>query len=126
MRPVGIRFSCRPSSTGTSSTCSSSHCADVGRDPGEIRKQLVVRAALGDTEREAEECLRERAAVLGGDLDAMRREWIVGTPEQCVERLGPYVAELGVVDLILFARPPADLQTLGLLAREVAPALRGL
>jgi F420-dependent oxidoreductase-like protein len=102
------------------------HCADVGRDPAEIRKQLVFRAALGGSEREAEEVLRERAAMMGGDYDAMRRDWIVGTSELCVERLRPYVTELGVDDLVLFARPPADLVTMGLIAREVAPALRSL
>lgn len=102
------------------------HCADVGRDSGEIRKQLVFRAALGESEAEADDALRERADVLGGDLEAMRKDWIVATPEQCVERLGPYVTELGVSDLILFARPPADLRTMGLLAREIGPALRAL
>ena len=102
------------------------HCADVRRDPREIRKQLVFRAALGESEREADDRLRERAAVIGGDPEAMRRDWIVGTPELCVEHLRLYVTELGVADLILFARPPADVGTMGLIAREVAPALRAL
>ena len=102
------------------------HCADVGRDPGEIRKQLVFRAALGESVREAEDRLRERAALIRGNFEEMRGSWIVGTPELCVERLRPYVTELGVDDLILFARPPADRATFELLARDVAPALRGL
>ena len=94
--------------------------------PGEIRKQIVIRAALGDSEGEADDALRERAEVLRGELEAMRRDWIVATPEQCVERLAPYVTDFGVSDLILFARPPADLPTMGSLAREVGPALRAL
>ena len=102
------------------------HCADVGRDPGEIRKQLVFRAALGESEAEADERLRERASVLRLDVDAMRETWIAGTPEQCVERLRPYAMELGVGDFVLFARPPADRGTFELLARDVAPALRDL
>ena len=84
------------------------------------------RAALGESEAEADDALRERVDVLRGDLEAMRRDWIVATPEQCVERLAPYVTELGVSDLILFARPPADLRTMGLIAPEVGPALRAL
>jgi F420-dependent oxidoreductase-like protein len=85
------------------------HCADVGRDPGEIRKQVAIRAVLGATEAEA----RERA----------REGMFVGTPSELVERMRAHV-EMGVGDFLLLARPPADERTIELFAREVAPALR--
>src|SRR4051812_45987299 len=71
------------------------HCADVGRDPAEIRKQIVIRA----------------------DLAAGQ------TSEQLVEALLPYKA-LGVADFLVSARPPADFPTIGRFAREIAPAVR--
>jgi len=101
------------------------HCADVGRDPAEIRKQLVFRAILGESEREADERARERAELLNTDLDRIRAEYVVATPEACAEQLGPYVTELGVRDVLVFARPPAaDVRTMELVVTGVAPALR--
>jgi F420-dependent oxidoreductase-like protein len=99
------------------------HCADVGRDSAEIRKQLVLPMILADDEAQAEERLRERAARLGVDADELRKGLLVATSGQAVERLLPY-AELGVRDFLLMSRPPGDPQTMELLARELAPALR--
>jgi F420-dependent oxidoreductase-like protein len=80
------------------------HCDDVGRDPAEIRKQVVVRAVLGDG----------RPAPEGA---------FAGTSEQLAEALHPYL-ELGVQDFLMLARPPADVESIERFAREVAPALR--
>jgi len=99
------------------------HCADVGRDPAEIRKQLVFPLLLARTEAEAEERLRERAAGLGVDAEELRSQLLVATPEQCVEQLLPYV-ELGVRDVLMMARPPGDRRTMALLAEAVSPELR--
>jgi F420-dependent oxidoreductase-like protein len=104
------------------------HCADVGRDPSEIRKQVVLRAILDDTEAGAQERLREaadRAGVSPEDLTGGMAGvgMVVGTPEQCAERLRAH-RDLGVGDFLLSARPPADVRTIELFAREVAPALR--
>ncbi|WP_028060002.1 TIGR03560 family F420-dependent LLM class oxidoreductase [Candidatus Solirubrobacter pratensis] len=90
------------------------HCGDVGRDPAEIRKQIVMVAVLGATEAEAHARARDE-----GPNDSR----VIGTPEQCVELLRPY-RELGVGDFLVLARPPLDERTITLFAREVAPALR--
>jgi F420-dependent oxidoreductase-like protein len=97
------------------------HCAEVGRDPADIRKSLAFRAVLDDDERAA----RERAAELYGDPlpDRLQKMMIVGTPEQCVERLGAY-ADLGVGDFLLSQLAPVDPHTVELVARLVAPALK--
>ena len=91
------------------------HCAQVGRDPMEIRRQIVVRTVLGETEADA----RERAEERGVPLDGM----VIGTPEQLVERLLPY-RELGVGDFLMQGRPPLDRTTVELYAAQVGPALR--
>jgi F420-dependent oxidoreductase-like protein len=71
------------------------HCEAVGRDPGTIRKQVVARGPL----ETSSQC------------------------EELAERLLPH-KEMGVEDFLISARPPADLQTIELFAREVAPAVR--
>ena len=91
------------------------HCADVGRDPNEIRKQIVIRTVLGDTTQEAE--LRAR------DLGINPEGMIIGTPEELVRKLTAH-KQMGVSDFLILARPPADSRTLELFAREVGPALR--
>src|SRR3954471_17499948 len=97
------------------------HCADVGRDPATVRKSITFRALLDDDERAA----RDRARELYGDPmpERLQQMMIVGTPEQCVERLRPY-AELGVGDFLMGALAPADWPTIEAVASSVAPALR--
>jgi alkanesulfonate monooxygenase SsuD/methylene tetrahydromethanopterin reductase-like flavin-dependent oxidoreductase (luciferase family) len=97
------------------------HCADVGRDPADVRKSLTFRAVLDEDEQEA----WDRARELHGDPppERLRQMMIVGTPEQCVEKLGAY-ADLGVGDFLLGALAPIDRRTIELVAESVAPALK--
>jgi F420-dependent oxidoreductase-like protein len=99
------------------------HCADVGRDPGDIRKQVVLRAILGDTEAEARERLAHTADRAGVAPEQLAEGMIVGTAEHCVTQLAGH-RDMGVGDFLLSARPPADRRTIELFAREVAPAMR--
>jgi F420-dependent oxidoreductase-like protein len=97
------------------------HCADVGRDPGDVRKSVTFRAVLAEDEAGAQERTRE---IFGGEPpDHFKQMTVIGTPEQCVERLREY-ADLGVGDFLLGALPPADWQTIELVAESVAPALK--
>ena len=97
------------------------HCSDVGRDPADVRKSLTFRAVLDEDEQEA----HERARELYGDPlpERLQKMMIVGTPEQCVGRLGEY-AHLGVGDFLLGALPPIDRRTIELVADTVAPAVK--
>jgi alkanesulfonate monooxygenase len=95
------------------------HCRDTGRDPADIRKSLVLGAVIGETEAEVQEAVHRA----GGDAEALRRSAVVGTPEQCAEQVLAYV-RAGVGDFILRARPPADVRTLELFSKKVAPIVR--
>jgi F420-dependent oxidoreductase-like protein len=97
----------------------SRHCEDVGRDPAEIRKSLTIRAILAEDEA----ALRARRRELAPRLPIDESGFLFLTPEQCVERLLPF-RELGARDFLLAAYTPYDWQSLELVMREVAPALR--
>jgi F420-dependent oxidoreductase-like protein len=99
------------------------HCADVGRDPADIRKQVVLRAILDDTEAAAQDRARERAEQAGVPVEQLVDGMIVGTPEQCAAVLEKH-RRLGVSDFLLLARPPADERTIERFAAAVAPAMR--
>jgi F420-dependent oxidoreductase-like protein len=97
------------------------HCADVGREPADVRKSLTFRAVLDDNEQAAQERLLE---IWGGPPpERMRNMTIVGTVEQCIEGLRPY-ADLGVGDFLLGSMPPIDWQSIELVANTVAPAIK--
>ena len=96
------------------------HCRDVGRDPADIRKSLVIQALVGETEAEVKESLEGA----GGER-VRQRGGIVGTSEQCIEQLLPYL-KAGVGDFIMGARVPADMRSLELVATKIAPEMRAM
>ena len=73
------------------------HCADVGRDFGEITRSANYNVVIGETETDVEDRLQwmaehfRRAGVperiLEGQLASMRTQPAVGTIEQVIERL---------------------------------------
>jgi alkanesulfonate monooxygenase SsuD/methylene tetrahydromethanopterin reductase-like flavin-dependent oxidoreductase (luciferase family) len=89
------------------------HCADVGRDPNEIRKSIHIKPVVGSTDAEVEE--------LAAKSEGRHRSQ--GTPEQIAETLLEYCA-LGVGDFVFMFDHPGDYRTLELIATEVAPRLR--
>ena len=97
----------------------SQHCADVGRDPADIRKSITLRAALAEDEAGVAERRKELEAA-----GPSRFSWFVGTPDELVEALKPWAELGGSPDFLLGASAPYDWQTMELLANHVAPALR--
>ncbi|HWC28834.1 MAG TPA: LLM class flavin-dependent oxidoreductase, partial [Dehalococcoidia bacterium] len=88
------------------------HCADLGRDPNEIRKSMHIKPLVGETEAE----LQERAP-----SEPMAR-W-QGTPEQLIEHLLTFVRH-GVSDFVFMLDAPGDMRSLELIATQVAPTVR--
>ncbi|MEV8093610.1 TIGR03560 family F420-dependent LLM class oxidoreductase [Kitasatospora sp. NPDC085879] len=99
------------------------HCADVGRDPRDVRKSVTFRALLVEDERELPARREALARILPPDSPVWPEYLVFGTPEQCAERLQPYL-DMGVRDFVLGARPPVDWRTVELFADRVVPLLR--
>src|SRR4051794_7654111 len=98
-------------------------CEESGRDPDTVRFSLMHAFVVGADQAE----LRTRADRLGEwqgervDLDALRREWLVGTPDELIARLRDYEA-VGVERVMLQHNLHRDTEALELLAAEVLPA----
>ena len=78
------------------------HCADVGRDPGEIRRAVNVGLAF------TEESL---VSQFGRAANVVRPGVLTGTPEQVIDRIGHYV-EAGADQVNIALRAPFDLDLL--------------
>lgn len=90
------------------------HCRAVGRDPGEIRKSLVLQALIGDDAETRERAEQARA----------RGQYLLsGAPEAIAEELSRY-ADLGVGDFLLGVRAPFDYRNIARFIDDVAPLLR--
>ena len=94
-------------------------CAEVGRDPATVRRSWIGGCACARTQAEAE-------AVAGGRVRGDDDEDFdfVGTPQQLVEQMRPFV-ELGVDYFMLDCMDFPSLTGLDLIINEVVPALRG-
>jgi alkanesulfonate monooxygenase SsuD/methylene tetrahydromethanopterin reductase-like flavin-dependent oxidoreductase (luciferase family) len=90
-------------------------CDDVGRDPATIRRSCWFELCA---------CARKgKAAVTLAGWRYKKEPGFVGTPEQIVEQLRPFI-ELGVDRFELGCSGFPDLTTLELLISDVLPALR--
>jgi alkanesulfonate monooxygenase SsuD/methylene tetrahydromethanopterin reductase-like flavin-dependent oxidoreductase (luciferase family) len=110
-------------------------CERVGRDPATLRLSLGLFTVLGEDEADLVrryELMRERlpaGVVDAAPLEGLRRDGLVGTPDDVLERLERF-AELGVGELVVapapvwFALP--DPSMLDLFAERVVPAAREL
>jgi F420-dependent oxidoreductase-like protein len=98
-------------------------CEQAGRDPATLRHSLMNTLLIGADEDE----LRSRAARLGEwqgapvDVDAQRRSWLAGTPDEVVARIREYEA-VGIERVMLQHLLHRDLEALELFAAEVVPA----
>jgi probable F420-dependent oxidoreductase len=109
-------------------------CERAGRDPATFRLSLGLYTIVGEDERDLERRYEAIADALPDGvgraigLETLRRECLVGTTEQVIERAHVF-AELGVGDLIVspapiwFAMP--DPTMVDLIAGSIVPAFGG-
>ena len=90
-------------------------CDEVGRDPATVRRTTGGGCACAPTEAEVAQILAARPQLQPG-------EDFIGTPQQIVEQMQPFV-ELGVDYFMLDCSSFPDPITATLLATEVLPAL---
>jgi alkanesulfonate monooxygenase SsuD/methylene tetrahydromethanopterin reductase-like flavin-dependent oxidoreductase (luciferase family) len=98
-------------------------CAEVGRDPATVRRTWGGGCVCAPTEQAVAELMRERAEAWEG-LGYETGEDFVGTPQQLIEQMQPFV-ELGVDYFMLDCGGFPALTTVELLIVEVLPALNG-
>jgi alkanesulfonate monooxygenase SsuD/methylene tetrahydromethanopterin reductase-like flavin-dependent oxidoreductase (luciferase family) len=66
--------------------------------------------------------LRGERASPAGVLDSLPKTWIVGTPEEIIDRLG-VLASLGINRIMLWPPLHDDVEIIELVGREVLPRL---
>jgi alkanesulfonate monooxygenase SsuD/methylene tetrahydromethanopterin reductase-like flavin-dependent oxidoreductase (luciferase family) len=103
-------------------------CRAVGRDPADLPLSLMAGCVIGRTGDE----VRERGARVqrlvrdGGDLDAWLARsadvWVVGTVEECADRLRALEA-VGVTRVMLQHLDHRDLDAVAVIGNELAPVV---
>ncbi len=104
------------------------HCHDVGRDPDEIEKSIMLSHVIGRDQQEVRERARRIMAITGRDdqdvdqaLQNMReRGLLVGTPDEVIESIRMREAQ-GIDRIMLQTLDMDDIDVLGLIAREILP-----
>ncbi len=100
------------------------HCETVGRDPAEIERTTGLGTVIiRDSRSEAERVQRDIFA-RNGDAD-LWKDQPVGTPEDVVEKLAPFI-ELGYRHLIAGFPAPYDEESMTRFATEIRPRLEAL
>jgi alkanesulfonate monooxygenase SsuD/methylene tetrahydromethanopterin reductase-like flavin-dependent oxidoreductase (luciferase family) len=97
------------------------HCDAVGRSFGGVRKSWQGSVIVGRTSAEVED--KMQLANPGGNFarEDFKSHAIIGTPEQCTQRVGEY-SDIGVDRFMLsFPEAATDLSGLRLFAEEVLP-----
>jgi F420-dependent oxidoreductase-like protein len=106
-------------------------CAAAGRDPSSLRYSLMAGTLVGADE---DELLRRAARLMAVDgeqgdpkawIEGLRAEWIVGTIEQVVDRLGE-LARAGVQRVMLQHRLHDDVDAVRQIGEGIVPAVRDL
>ena len=94
-------------------------CAEVGRDPGTLRRSTAQVMCVGRDEAE----VARRAAAIGREPDELRAHGLAGSPAEVVDTLGRMDAARRLDAVYLQVLDPADLDHLELVAAEVATQL---
>jgi alkanesulfonate monooxygenase SsuD/methylene tetrahydromethanopterin reductase-like flavin-dependent oxidoreductase (luciferase family) len=101
---------------------------EAGRDPSSVTTSMMTWFVVGRDEEEFR-AKAERARSFGSQdtpfdayLEEIRRDWIVGTPAEAIQRLREY-EEAGVQRIVLNHHLYDDFEMLELLGTEIVPAL---
>jgi F420-dependent oxidoreductase-like protein len=97
------------------------HCADVGRDPDEIRMTWSPEVFIRETEAEVEAV--GSLAVWGQPAEEWRANNLVGTVEQVADKIRTYV-DLGCRGFIPWCSDYPETTSLELLATRIMPEFR--
>lgn len=105
------------------------HCEAVGRDPGEIRRSMMIGHIVGRDDGEVKRRAAEVQAIIpsmrDGGVDELivrqrERGWLVGTPAEVIEQIQERAAQ-GVERIMMQTFLMDDVEQLELIASEVIP-----
>lgn len=106
------------------------HCLSFGRDPKEIQRSFLPHIIIAKSKREVKEKIRkytQRLAITSQrsfTQESVLTRGIVGTPEQCIERIRKFV-DLGVTYFMpTFPDVTDGLESLQLFGEKVIPEFR--
>ncbi|MFI6100371.1 LLM class F420-dependent oxidoreductase [Lentzea sp. NPDC051213] len=94
-------------------------CAEIDRDPKEIIRSVALVACVGRTDAD----VARRAAVLGREVDELKKNGLCGTTADVVDRIGAWRERTGVQRVYLQTLDLADLDHITEIASDVAPQL---
>jgi F420-dependent oxidoreductase-like protein len=125
-------FDGSPEGFAHKSTILAAHCADLGRDVGEITRSANYNVVIGSTEAEVADRLawigdhyrRTVPAKADDVLTEFRNGPLVGTPEQIVETLRGLESAGMTYAITYFAEAAYDRSGIELFEQQVVPALR--
>ncbi len=95
-------------------------CAEIGRDPAQIRRSAALVVAVA---RDAGELAR-RAQTIGREVEDLRANGIAGSPAEAVDRLGTWRERTGINRIYLQLLDLTDLDQIDLIASDVMPQQR--
>jgi len=104
-------------------------CERIGRDYETIEKTSNIAVVIQPNEEDYIEDMKKRHRAEGGPrpfdewLEMAEASYVAGTPEDCVERLQPYV-DLGVTHFVLRLGDVPSMEDMNLFAEEVAPRIK--
>ena len=100
------------------------HCAAIGRDPATITVSQQCMVVIGDSEAAAAAKVQKAAQIYGGHMGAEGTHSIIGTAEQCIDKIRAHVA-LGCTMFVIefFGRDTRE--PAALFAERVLPAFAG-
>lgn len=90
------------------------YCAEIGRDPQEIRRTIFINGCIGESQSEA--MTKAAKLPLKFTLDHLRTRGLLGTPETIRQRLSE-MEQLGVQEVIVSLPDVTRSETLRLLAQ---------
>jgi F420-dependent oxidoreductase-like protein len=99
------------------------HCEEIGRDYGEIEKSYSTEVIIGETEKEVRSMVKELIRDGWAIEEEGKEEQLIGTPEQCVDRLKRFV-EVGTTYFIFHFARALETRSYALFAKEVIPEFK--
>jgi len=98
------------------------HCLDVGTKFDSIEKSIEQRIMIGRSKEEIAKMLREKNVFIQKvDLQSLKKVFIIGTPDECIDRIGEYV-DVGVTRFMLWFLDFSSMNGIRIFAREVMPS----